>query len=174
MRELKERIDGVNRRRIGRLIVTSKYRLIFIGASALFLFCVTLAVGAYGRREPVAVTQPVAPVAVAQPSSHVAVRPPDKPRVRVETEIITILPHGFDHSEIARSKGEFVLMVDNRSGIDDLLLRLDREAGDRLKEVQFRGEQIDWNDLLDLTPGTYVLSEANHPEWVCRITITGN
>ena len=148
-----------------REVYNKRRRLIIITGSVIFIFCITLAVGAYATREPVAVGQPSAPVARAQANN---------PRKRVETEIITVLPHGFDHEEITRPHGEFVLMVDNRSGIDDITLRLDREAGNRLKEVQFRGEEIDWNDVVDLSPGTYVLSEANHPDWVCRITITGN
>lgn len=28
------------------------------------------------------------------------------------------------------------------------------------------------HEVLNLPPGKYVLKERNHPDWVCRITIT--
>jgi hypothetical protein len=67
-----------------------------------------------------------------------------------------------------------VLAVENRSGLQAVQLRLDRVAGAgvRLRDVQMPRAKHDWKDALDLTPGSYALTEANHPEWVCNITIT--
>jgi hypothetical protein len=62
-------------------------------------------------------------------------------------------------------------MVDNRTG-HDLNFRLARDAGELLHEIPSSREQLDWNEVLDLQPGRYVLSELNHPEWTCSITIT--
>jgi hypothetical protein len=33
-------------------------------------------------------------------------------------------------------------------------------------------EQPNWSDVIDLQPGRYVLSDGDHPDWVCHITIT--
>lgn len=93
------------------------------------------------------------------------------PAARVQTEIITILPDGFEPSEITRSHGPVILLVENHSGSGEVSLRLDREAGNRLREVPVTKERLGWSDLVDLNPGKYVLSEANHPDWVCHITI---
>jgi hypothetical protein len=41
-----------------------------------------------------------------------------------------------------------------------------------LHEVHVPREQQDWNDIMELEPGSYVLTEAEHPKWTCRITIT--
>jgi hypothetical protein len=100
-----------------------------------------------------------------------SLKPTQKP-ARIETEIITILPDGFQPKEVTRPFGRFNLMVDNRSGLADVSLQLDREAGSRLQAVQVNRSQLDWNDVFDLPPGKYTLTEANHSEWVCRITIT--
>jgi hypothetical protein len=91
---------------------------------------------------------------------------------RVETEIITLGSTGFDPLVITRPQGTFVLLVDNRSGLSDMALTLDREAGVRLKEVSVPQEKLDWSEGLDLQPGRYVLRESSHPEWSCTITIT--
>ena len=91
---------------------------------------------------------------------------------RVQTEIITIQPDGFEPSQITRPLGRVFLLVENHSGLGEVSLRLDREAGNRLRDVHVPREKLGWSDLVDLTPGKYALTEANHPDWVCDITIT--
>ena len=91
---------------------------------------------------------------------------------RVETELLTITSIGFEPGEITRPQGNFFLEVDNRSGLSEVDLRLDSEHGNRIHQKRVPREQLDWYQPLELRPGRYVLTEANHPEWVCRITIT--
>lgn len=93
-------------------------------------------------------------------------------RVGVEAELITAGPDGFQPSEITRPKGRFYLVVDNLSESPALDLRLSREAGNSLHEVRVPRGQADWTELLDLAPGTYVLREAAHPDWECRLVVT--
>jgi hypothetical protein len=57
-------------------------------------------------------------------------------------------------------------------------LRLDHQSDDllhlieRLADSIVPREQMDWNSgLLRLAPGHYLLTEANHPQWSCHITI---
>jgi hypothetical protein len=92
--------------------------------------------------------------------------------VRIETELVTIRRHGFEPQEITRPADPFILAVENRSGLEEVTLRLDRAAGNRLKEVNIPRGKLNWRDAFDLPPGSYVLTEANHPDWVCSITIT--
>jgi len=91
---------------------------------------------------------------------------------RLETELITIRRAGFEPAEIKRPQGSFFLFVDNRSGYRGPQLRLDRVAGSRLREVLLGPNQFHWDDVVDLPPGNYVLTEAAHPNWICHITIT--
>lgn len=95
-------------------------------------------------------------------------------RVQLESELITIGPGGFEPSTIRRPAGRFFMAIENRSGLDSVTLRIDRLAGARLKEAAVSGGQLDWIDVLDLTPGDYVVTEADHPNWFCNITVTPN
>jgi hypothetical protein len=90
---------------------------------------------------------------------------------RVEAVVITVRRNGFDPGEIRRPKGAFLLVVNNHSDIQELSLQLHRENGTREKNVIVTREKRRWRELLDLSPGRYVLKETNHPDWVCQITI---
>jgi hypothetical protein len=89
-----------------------------------------------------------------------------------ESELITITPHGFEPQEITRPQGRVLLMVDNQTDLAVSSLQFTREAGPRINEMQVSREQPNWSEAVDLPPGRYVLIEAEHPEWQCRITIT--
>jgi hypothetical protein len=91
-----------------------------------------------------------------------------------EAEVVKILPTGFEPRQITRPRGGFLLVLSNRTGLDDVEWRLDREAGGRLHAVRISEGRLVSKQHADLPPGTYVLTEAGHPDWVCRITITPN
>ncbi len=92
---------------------------------------------------------------------------------RLEAEVIRLLPTGFDPSEISRPPGRFILAVTNRSSAQELDLRLDAEAGNRVHQVRLPRGQLRWKQVIQLPPGNYRLSEASHPGW-CLITITAH
>jgi hypothetical protein len=94
-----------------------------------------------------------------------------RPIADFESELITITPHGFEPQEITRPQGRFLLMIDNRSGLASTSLSLTREAGPRTHEMGVPRESPNWSDIVDLPPGTFVLSELDHPRWACRIRI---
>ena len=94
---------------------------------------------------------------------------------RVEAEVVVLHRWGFDPATLTRPKGKFILVVDNRSGVVDLDLRLDKVAGSRVNEAHAADHrQHDWINAVDLQPGDYQLTEANHPKWMCKITIKPN
>jgi hypothetical protein len=93
------------------------------------------------------------------------------PAERPDVELITIGPAGFEPAEISRADGQFLLAVENRSGLEDLELHVSKRHGERLRETRFSGRLLDWRGVLSLPPGEYVITEANHPDWRCRITI---
>lgn len=98
--------------------------------------------------------------------------PPGSPIKRMDIAVITIRPTGFERAQITRPKGLFGIAVENRSGLADVVLRLDQEGGSRLRQAQLSRQNLNWKDRFDLTPGRYVLTEANHSDWKCNITIT--
>ena len=105
----------------------------------------------------------------------------------MEVEIVTLGPDGFEPSQITRSSGVFLLAVDNRAEVEKLKLRLNPVSTDgmsngkpsevrvqepSLLDVTVPKEKRNLDQFVDLPPGNYVLTEAAHPDWVCRITIT--
>ncbi|HYG81522.1 MAG TPA: hypothetical protein VD861_14090 [Pyrinomonadaceae bacterium] len=90
---------------------------------------------------------------------------------RIEAEAIVLRPTGFEPAEIRRPAGRVLLAVDNGSELQEAVLRLEREGGQVIHEVHLPRRQQKWRQVVDFTPGTYTLTEANHTDWVCRITI---
>ena len=90
---------------------------------------------------------------------------------RIESELITVKRSGFDPVELKRPPGRFHLRINNRSEIHDLELRLDQEGGARIHDARLSRGRLAWHKMLELPPGRYRLTEVNHPEWVCTITI---
>jgi hypothetical protein len=95
-----------------------------------------------------------------------------QPTERVQVEVITIRSTGFEPREITRPAGRVLLAVNNSSGFNEVLVRLVRADGALLHEVRISRKGRNWRQPLDLIPGNYVLTGANHPNWVCHITIT--
>lgn len=129
-----------------------------------FIALAVLAVSARSWLAPAAASEPPAPAAA----------PVLQTNERLEAVTITIRPSGFEPSEITRSKGRFILVVNNRTWLEEIELRLEREDGGRVREVRRRRNKPDWREVVDLPPGQYVLKEANNPGWACRITIVSH
>ncbi|HEX7330845.1 MAG TPA: hypothetical protein VF290_05050 [Pyrinomonadaceae bacterium] len=100
-----------------------------------------------------------------------ALSPQREKQVRLETELITLQPSGFEPNEIRRPQGAFILGVDNRAGVESLELQFRRVDGQRLNALQAPKRKVSWREVVDLPPGEYVLSVAHHPEWTCNVTI---
>ena len=90
----------------------------------------------------------------------------------VQAELITVTPTGFEPSEITRPKGRFLLAIDNQSGLDEVEFYFERETGGRVNVPLSRRGKIAWREIVDLTPGTYILRATNDESWRCHITIT--
>jgi len=105
-------------------------------------------------------------------SPKLLVSPQQRSDAQVEVELITATPAGFEPSEITRPQGRFLLAVDNRSGLDQLDLYLERETGSRVNAALSRKGKLKWRDLVDLPTGRYVLRAANDQAWRCDINMT--
>lgn len=89
-------------------------------------------------------------------------------------EVVTLTRFGFEPSQITRPKGPFILAIENRSRVS-LDVHLDRgaakDASNRLITAPLPQNRPDKTNALDLAPGTYVLTDDNHPAWRCQIVI---
>lgn len=90
---------------------------------------------------------------------------------RLEVELITLRSSGFEPAELARSKGPFVLFVDDRSGRDGSSLTLQRVRGEHLRDVNTSRMKSEWHGVINLPPGDYVLTDTASPERNCQIRI---
>jgi len=90
---------------------------------------------------------------------------------KIGSESITITRYGFQPTEISRAPGRFFLQVQNRSGVNPLVLRVSAQSGSTLKEITVTSDQLDWADEVNLPEGQYTVTEVNHA-WTCRLTIT--
>ena len=98
--------------------------------------------------------------------------PHGQPRQQNNVIVFTLFTPGFHPAEVTVPKGRYLLAVENQSGLEEIELRLRREAGQSLKEKQTRrGRQV-WKEVIDFKPGSYVVTEAGRPEWTCHIIIT--
>jgi hypothetical protein len=87
---------------------------------------------------------------------------------------VTIRPTGFDPAALNVPRGRVLLAVDDLSGLDEVTLRLEREAGGRLREVRAGRDRSKWRGVLDLHPGAYLLGVDGRPGWACRINVTAD
>jgi len=129
-----------------------------------------LAAAAHSWRANARINKSFPAIAKTGPAPSVPER--RRPIAEFESELVTLTPHGFEPREITRPQGRFLLMVDNLSGLATSNLQLNRKVGGRLREFVMRREDANWSDVIDLPPGRYVLSDADHPEWTCQVTIT--
>lgn len=101
------------------------------------------------------------------------IQAPAKPSTTpVEIVRLTLRTFGFEEKEITRKAGPVYFFVENVSGFRQVNFRLDREVGARLKDVPLPQGKFRWQEVVNLTPGTYLLTVDENPDWVCRVTIT--
>ena len=107
----------------------------------------------------------LAPTGKAEPALNL------RPQERVEAEVIALRPTGFEPAAVRRPAGRALVAVDNGSGLDKVVLRLERGDDQLLHEVRLPRGRKKWRQAVNFTPGTYRLTVAGQPEWVCAITI---
>ena len=114
-----------------------------------------------------------APKVIAPPVASAArTLQDDGPSVK----LVTLGPGGFEPHELISSKSRFILMIDNLTGLNDVLVQLSRAGagsvpGAKIHEVSMPGGRINWTNLFELDPGEYVLTEATHSGSDCKLTV---
>ncbi len=82
---------------------------------------------------------------------------------------IQLSNEGFNPSEVQHAAGTFAIAVENSNIEGDYTLRLKAADGTVVKEVQVQKGSTAWT--VTLAAGVYTLTEASHPQWLCRITV---
>jgi hypothetical protein len=85
--------------------------------------------------------------------------------------LFTIRSGGIEPAEVELTEGRYVIAVDNRSGIDEVRLAINRGGAGRLKEAKLTRKQPGWRNVFDLKPGRYTVIKINSPESFAQITV---
>ncbi len=94
--------------------------------------------------------------------------PPNSTQIRV----IELGLRGFMPSRLLWPvAGRHWIFVRNTTRAQPLVLHFDTSVGAKLKEVQLTPKNPHWRELIELPPGTYVLTEASHPAWKAVIVV---
>lgn len=90
---------------------------------------------------------------------------------KVKVISLRLTRQGFEPAEVTSPAGAYFLTIQNSTELNVVELKLSREAGPRLRTARISKENLRWRDRVELTPGRYMLTESNHPNWVCQIRI---
>ena len=89
----------------------------------------------------------------------------------VKLVLLALKPEGFEANEMQLEPGEHLFIIGNRTGLREVSMRLERQGSGRVAEAAVGGRPRDWKTRLRLTPGTYVLTANDNPDWICRIVV---
>jgi hypothetical protein len=82
---------------------------------------------------------------------------------------IELTSNGFAPGEVQHAPGRFAIAVENSTLSGEYTLRLKADDGTILNEFQVQKGSSAWT--VNLQTGTYTLTEADHPQWTCRIVV---
>ena len=90
-----------------------------------------------------------------------------------ETLQLVIGDGGFEPAQVTRRPGKFLLTADDRRSdrSQRLTLRLSREGGEQLRDIEVPAGVTDWAEEIEVPVGRYVVGEVNHPTWSCLIVV---
>jgi hypothetical protein len=109
-------------------------------------------------------------------SPHETSTQPQTDNENTPKRTLTLLPiqlrqNGFMPREVNEPAGNFEFLMINASGEHDVSINLEREQGERLESLTpQRGRNL--RKQVQLAAGNYLLTVPDHPDWVCRLTIT--
>ena len=96
--------------------------------------------------------------------------PPARAQQGTRDEVrIELTGNGFTPNEVQHAPGRFAIAVENSTLSGEYTLRLKAQDGTILNEFQVQKGSSAWT--VTLQTGTYTLTEADHPQWTCRILV---
>lgn len=104
-------------------------------------------------------TVPAAPTQVSLPAQE------------PERGVIRLLTSGFSSTEVSGTSGQYRLVMTRSYQNEEVVVQLKKDSGELVQEIEMPQEKVDWTTLIELQAGSYTLTVANHPDWVCQINI---
>ena len=85
--------------------------------------------------------------------------------------IVEATPSGFDPEEMNITAGDKVLIIRNRTGLDNRSFMVSSPGNSPEKVITLLGQDVEMTKR-PFTPGEVVVSDVNNPSFTCRITVT--
>jgi hypothetical protein len=89
----------------------------------------------------------------------------------IKVVLLALRPEGFEPETLELPAGEYLFVIRNRSGLDEINLRLTRGDTEHFREGRVPGRRRDWKQRVQLSAGTYRVTETGHQNWTCRIVV---
>lgn len=86
--------------------------------------------------------------------------------------VARITPEGFDFKSTELAAGDYLISVHNGTGLEEPLSIVVAETQRGALASRNIAVGADTTFLATLSPGTYTITEANHPSWVATVEIT--
>lgn len=93
------------------------------------------------------------------------------PSSTVSSVFLRILPGRIEPAAVTVKSGSLTIIVQNSSTAPNVSMELHQVRGKHLRTVSMARGQRHSLETYDLAPGSYVLSEVNHPDWHCTISV---
>jgi hypothetical protein len=99
------------------------------------------------------------------------------PALQRQTVVTVLSPHGFEPPHGTVSVSDVRIRIINRSGDESLSFDYNRvvgaaEARERIDRGLKERKKSSFAKVLSLTPGQYIVSVEEHPDWTYRLTVT--
>lgn len=89
----------------------------------------------------------------------------------IQVVLLALRPEGFEPAEMQLPAGEYLFVVKNRTGLDEVNVRLIKANIHSLLAARVGSGGKDVKQRLHLAQGTYRLTETDHPDWTCTIVV---
>ena len=152
--------------------LSTRARRVFI-ASLLMTVVVDISLGVVARARndgPPSAASEIRGAALGIAKAHEPIQNERAP-ITIDGVRVTLRRTGFEPEEITRPQGKFLLLVDNVTGLGEMTFRLLRQNGSTERDLTPRRDRFRLRQVVDLPLGQYTLVEADHPDWICHITI---
>jgi hypothetical protein len=90
----------------------------------------------------------------------------------IQVVLLALRPEGFEPAEMQLPQGNYLFVVKNRTGLDEVNVRLVNENSQQILTAKVGSRGRDLKHRIEVAPGTYRLSETDHPDWTCTIVVT--
>jgi hypothetical protein len=89
----------------------------------------------------------------------------------VRPVLLALRATGFDPQEVQLTPGEYLFVIRNQTGLDEVGIHLVRQRGEQVAGASAKRRHQDFKRRLRLTAGSYLVMVDGYPDWTCQILV---